>query len=123
MADEKPQQEAQTEADPLAGSPLAQRVRRAIQAHPILRDQKKLKVTLKGRRVGLEGTVFTRAMHRSLVELISRIEGAEEINFAVDPEIAAPGGRPLEGKVPSPSAGPLPSERNFSTKHLRKPGG
>ena len=112
MADEKPG-DADTQSNPLAA-----KLSRAIQAHPVLRDQKKLKVVSDERSVRLEGTVFTRDMYRQLVRLLAQLPGSEAISFDVEPEIQAPQGHELEGKVPGVSQGPLPSARNYSTYHL-----
>ena len=101
-------------------NPLAEKIKRAIAAHPILRDQKKLEVVTKGRRVHVQGVVFTRHMHRQLVELLQRIPGAENIAFTADPEIGAPQKRELEGRVPGVSQGPSPSNPRFSIERKRR---
>ncbi len=102
--------------------PLADKIRRAIQAHPVLRDQKKLEVVVAGRRVRVQGQVFTRDMHRQLVDLLVRIPGADEVLFSVEPEIKPPQGHELEGRVPGISRGPLPSDPYYSTTRLRPRG-
>lgn len=116
MADEATDTEIQ-------GHPLAARVQRAIKAHPILRDQKKLKLEVKDGRAQLTGTVFTRDMFRQLIETLNLIEGAGDIGFDVEPEIQpVDASKRLEGKVPPVSDGPLPSLREFSVKHLPRRG-
>lgn len=99
--------------------PLLERVQRAIAAHPILRDEKKLEVRMKGRRVEVGGSVFTRDMHRQLVELLSRIPGAEELLFTCEPQIAAPERRTLEGRVPNVTDAPTPSDPFYSVRRKR----
>lgn len=116
MADDK-----QIDPDVLA-NPLAAKVARAIQAHPVLRDQKKLVVKVEGRTVRLEGTVFTRDMFRQLAELVARIPGSEAIAFDVEPEIQAPQRRELEGRVPGVAQDEHPSKPSYSTEHLPRRG-
>lgn len=96
--------------------PLLEKIKRAIAAHPILRDEKKLELGMRGRRVEVGGTVFTIDMHRQLVELLARVPGAEEIVFTCKPQIAIPEVRKLEGRVPDASDGPPPSDRWYSVR-------
>lgn len=110
---------------PKASNPLADTIRRAVTAHPVLKDQfKTLDISVKDGRVHLTGTVFTRDMHRQLVELLVRIPGAEEIRFDVDPEIRAPMERKgWEGRVPNDGNVYAPSDPRYSNGHLRGPRG
>jgi hypothetical protein len=107
--------------DPVEAHPLARRIRRAIQAHPVLRDEKKLVVTVKQGTARVEGTVFTRNMHRQLAELVAQVAGDEPVDFAATPQIQAPQDRALEGRVPPVSEGPSSVKRDFSVGHLRRP--
>jgi hypothetical protein len=106
--------------DPVEQHPLARRLRRAIQAHPILRDEKKLVVTVQDGKARLEGTVFTLRMHLQLAELVERVAAGEAVDFAVTPQIKPPQERTLEGRVPSVSPGPSSVKRDFSVGHLRR---
>ena len=99
--------------------PLLERIKRAIAAHPILRDEKKLELGMKGRRVEVGGTVFTIDMYRQLIELMGRIPGTEDVLFTCEPQIAAPEQRSLEGRVPGVSGGPLPSDPFYSVRRKR----
>ena len=100
--------------------PLAARIRRALDAHPILKLQKKVEIGLAGDRVVLSGTVYTINMFRQLVELVERVAGEEDnVDIDVLPEIQPPGNRPLEGRVPPVSPGAGATKRNFSTNHLK----
>ena len=112
MADE-------TQDAPEPSHPLADKIRRAIKAHPVLRDQKKLEVNVRGRRVHVDGTVFTIDMYRQLVEMLVLIPGHEELVFSVEPEIKPPENRELEGRVPGVSQGPLPSDPFYSSPRMR----
>jgi BON domain len=104
---------------PSAENPLAERLRRAIQAHPVLRDQKKLRVEVRDGVVALEGHVFTRDMRRQLDELLWRLPGSEEVRVRVEAEISPPRpDRETEGKVPTVSPGPSNVDRGYSTAHL-----
>ncbi len=126
MSDERAPTATPEDSTPETGAPeptnpLAEKIRRAIAAHPILRGQKKLEVVIRGRRVHVQGVVFTRHMHRQLVELLRRIPGAEQIAFTADPEIQAPQKRDLEGRVPGVSQGPSPSNPRFSVERRPRP--
>ncbi len=99
--------------------PLLERIRHAIAAHPILRDEKKLEIKMKGRRVEVGGSVFTRDMHRQLIELLSRIPGSEDALFTCEAQIAAPERRALEGRVPSVPDAPTPSDPFYSVRRKR----
>ncbi len=96
--------------------PLLEKIQRAVAAHPILRDEKKLELGMRGRRVEVGGTVFTIDMHRQLVELLALIPGADEIVFSCKPQIAVPEVRELEGRVPGVSSGPAPSDPWYSIR-------
>jgi hypothetical protein len=107
------------------GNPLADALRRAIAAHPILRDQKKLVVVTPGGAAGgavrLEGSVFTRDMLRQLTELVARLPGGEHVRLAVDTDVRPPQDRKTVGKVPVPSQGPSSVDRGYSVRHVRRP--
>lgn len=107
--------------DPVARHPLASRMQRAIQAHPILKLQKKIDIRLEGERVVLSGTVYTINMLRQLNELVQQV-AAEDNNYDMDvlAEIQPPAGRTLEGRVPPVSPGAGATKSNFSTNHLKK---
>jgi hypothetical protein len=104
----------------MSGPTLLERVKAAIAAHPILRDEKKLSVTTVGGRVRVEGTVFTRDTHRQLVELVASLPGSEGVTVLAQPEIVAPQPRALEGKVPPVSPGAGSAAWNYSVAHLRR---
>ena len=124
MADEKEVDQSPAEGDaaddpasvddPVARHPLADRIRRAIEAHPILRDEKKLVVSVDGGRASVDGSVFTISMYNQLVELVSRIAGDQDVSFDVVPQIQPPQNRKLEGRVPGVSEGPSPIKRDYS---------
>ncbi len=109
------------QSDPVESHPLALRLRQAVAAHPVLRDEKKLVITVSNGKARLEGTVFTRFMHRQLAELVERVAGSEPVEFAVQPQIEAPQARALEGRVPVVPEHPSSVERVYSVKHLRGP--
>ena len=121
MADDDKKMPETSEDDAVLRHPLAARMRRALDAHPILKLQKKVEIRLEGERVIVSGTVYTINMHRQLVELAQRVAG-DDPNLDVDvlPEIQPPAGRELEGRVPSVSPGAGATKRNFSTSHLKK---
>lgn len=119
MTDEKAPEANDAAEQEQPAHPLLEKIKRAVAAHPILRDEKKLELGMRGRRVEVGGTVFTRDMHRQLVELLARIPGAEEIVFTCDPQIAAPENRTLEGRVPGVSSGPSPSDPWYSVRRKR----
>jgi len=100
--------------------PLATRLKAALKAHPVLRDEKKLKVVVVGGSVRLEGTVFTRDTQRQLLELMGRLPGGDEIAVLVEPEVAPPrGDRNLVGQVPPVSPGAGGTKNTYSTSHLK----
>ena len=107
--------------DPVARHPLAARIRRAIDAHPILKLQKKIEIGVEGERVILSGTVYTINMFSQLGELVARVAGDDDnVDLDVLPEIQPPAGRALEGRVPPVSPGAGATKSNFSTSHLKK---
>lgn len=107
--------------DPVARHPLAARFQRAIEAHPILKLQKKIEIGLEGERVVVNGTVYTINMWRQLAELLDRVaDGDTNFDMDVLPEIQPPGARKLEGRVPPVSPGAGATKSDFSTNHLKK---
>ncbi|MFM8978940.1 MAG: BON domain-containing protein [Planctomycetia bacterium] len=95
--------------------PLAARLKAAIKAHPVLRDEKKLQVKVVHGVVRLEGTVFTRDTLRQLLEMMGRLPGGNDVAVVVEPEVAPPDPtRRLEGKVPTPSQGGGGTKVNYS---------
>ena len=109
---------AETPATP--EHPLAVRLKSALKAHPVLRDEKKLKVVVVGGSVRLEGSVFTRDTQRQLLELMGRLPGGDEIAVLVEPEVAPPrGDRTLHGQVPPVSPGAGGTFSSYSVSHLK----
>lgn len=104
-----------------AQNPLADRLERAIRAHPVLRDQKKLHVSAEHGFVRVHGVVFTRDMYRQVLELIDRVAGSERVQVEVEPEIRAPEAPRPEGDVPKVSEGPSNVDRSYSVGHLDRP--
>jgi hypothetical protein len=100
--------------------PVADALERAIRAHPVLRDQKKLKIVPAGSGVRLEGQVFTLDMLRQVTELVARLPDADEVRLAVEAEIQPPKARDITGRVPRVSPGPSNVDREFSTGHLKR---
>jgi hypothetical protein len=99
---------------------LATRLKTALKAHPVLRDEKKLKVVVVQGAVRLEGSVFTRDTHRQLLELLARLPAGNEVAVLVEAEVAAPrGDRTLVGQVPPVSRGAGGTKGNYSTAHLQ----
>jgi hypothetical protein len=109
-------------ADPVPepDSPLATAMKRAIAAHPILRDQKKLFVKETAGVVRVEGLVFTQDMLRQLQELVARVPGASAVRIAVDAEVKPPRDRATVGRIPTVSQGPSSVDRNYSIKRPRR---
>ena len=122
MADKNDDAPAETTApDPVDTHPVASKLKRAIAAHPILRDEKKLELTVEDGRAKLAGTVFTLAMHDQLIDLVRRaLDDDDTIFFETEPQIQPPQARTLEGKVPRVSPGDGMTKRDFSVAHLRK---
>jgi hypothetical protein len=96
--------------------PIAASLTRAIRAHPILRDQKKLVVKEAHGTVRLEGAVFTQDMLRQLHELVARVPGAEAVRILVEAEVKAPQPRAIVGRVPEVSPGPSNVDRAYSVR-------
>jgi hypothetical protein len=94
--------------------PLAVRLRAAIKAHPVLRDEKKLVVRVVNGAVRVEGSVFTRDMHRQLLDLLARFPGGNEVTVLTEPDIAPPRDRTLVGQVPPVSPGAGGTKRDYS---------
>jgi hypothetical protein len=110
---------AETPATP--EPPLATRLKAAIRAHPVLRDEKKLKVVVQNGVVRLEGSVFTRDTQRQLLEMMGRLPGGGEVAVLVEPEVAPPDPtRTLVGQVPSVSKGAGSTKTSYSVSHLKK---
>jgi hypothetical protein len=120
MSDASAKPPAGDPTPPSPPDPLAERLQRAIRAHPVLRDQKKLQVVAFGGRVRLEGQVFTLDMRRQVDDLLARLPGGDEVQVEVAAEIAPPGRRPTTGNVPPVSPGPSPVDRAYSTGHLQR---
>lgn len=111
-----------SDAQPAApDNPLAARLRSAIKAHPVLRDEKKLLVKVVNGSVRLEGSVFTRDTYRQLLELMARFPGGDEIAVLVGTDVAPPDGtRTLEGKVPTVSKGAGSTKLSYSVSQLKR---
>lgn len=121
-SDTSPSTESSESArEAVAAHPLASKMQRAIQAHPILKLQKKLEVQLEGQQVIVRGTVYTINMLTQVRELAAQVAG-EDATIQVDAvaEIQPPAGRELEGRVPPVSPGAGATKSDFSTNHLRK---
>ncbi len=111
-----------TDDPPAPEHPLAVRLSSALRAHPVLRDEKKLKVKVINGGVRLEGSVFTRDTYRQLLDLMARFPGGDEIAVLVGTDVAPPdGSRALEGKVPSVSPGAGSTKLSYSVSHLERP--
>lgn len=109
---------AETPATP--EHPLAVRLKTAIKAHPVLRDEKKLKVVVVNGVVRVEGSVFTRDTQRQLLEMMGRLPGGDEVAVLVDPEVAPPDpSRTLVGQVPNVSKGAGGTKSSYSVSHLK----
>jgi hypothetical protein len=101
-------------------TPVSLRVKRAIAAHPVLKSEKKLQVRVVSGRTRVEGTVFTRDMHKQLVDLVTSLPGSEDVTVLAQPEIAPPQPRVLEGKIPPVSPGAGSASPDYSVSHLKK---
>lgn len=102
--------------------PVAARLRSAIKAHPVLRDEKKLQVKVVNGAVRLEGSVFTRDTYRQLLDLMARFPGGNEVTVLVETDVSPPEPRTLVGQVPPVSPGAGGTKRNYSVSHLPKKG-
>jgi hypothetical protein len=100
--------------------PLAARLKSAIRAHPVLRDEKKLHVKVVNGAVRLEGSVFTRDTYRQLLDLMSRFPGSDEVTILVETDVGPPQPRTLEGQVPQVSPGAGATKLSYSVSHLPK---
>jgi hypothetical protein len=100
--------------------PVAARLKSAIRAHPVLRDEKKLKVTVVNGAVRLEGSVFTRDTYRQLIDLMARFPGGDEVVVLVETDVAPPQPRTLTGQVPQVSPGAGGTKSSYSVSHLPK---
>ncbi len=100
---------------------IAERLQRAIRANPVLRDQKKLVVRTVSGRVRVEGQVFTRDHYRQLLDLVAKIPGGESVTVTVESEVKPPQPRGTVGRIPLVSPGPSSVDRDYSTRHVRKP--
>lgn len=113
-----------TDAAPAPSAPagpepqLATRLRSAIKAHPVLRDEKKLAVKVVNGAVRLEGSVFTRDTMRQLVDLVGRLPAGNEVTLLVATDVSPPQPRTLAGQVPPVSPGAGGTKRNYSVSHL-----
>ena len=108
----------QTTSDP----DLVERLRTAFAAHPILKGQKKLKVSGGRGVVRVEGTVFTRDMLRQVDETVLRVAHGEDVRIAVSSEVRAPRARKVHGQVPETSPGGVSMNPTYSTKHIEGEG-
>ena len=121
MADEKtPENDGPEtpEVDPVEQHPVAHRIRRAIQAHPILRDEKKLEVGVEDGNAHVSGSVFTINMYDQLVELVNRAAEGAFVVFTAEPQIKPPAGHKLVGRVPPVYQGPAGPRPDYSVDHL-----
>jgi hypothetical protein len=100
--------------------PLAARLNCAIRAHPVLRDEKKLRVNVVNGAVRLEGSVFTRDTARQLLDLMARFPGGDEVIVLVETDIQPPQPRTLAGQVPQVSPGAGGTKHRYSVSHLPK---
>jgi hypothetical protein len=116
MADPAP---ATTPPEP--ENPLAALLKRAIKAHPVLRDEKKLKVVANAGSVRLEGSVFTRDSLRQLLDLVARVPGGQNIPVLVEAEVKPPQPRKIVGRVPVVSPGPPSTDPRYSVRSVRPP--
>jgi hypothetical protein len=98
--------------------PIAARLKSAIKAHPVLREEKKLHVKVVNGAVRLEGSVFTRDTMRQLLDLMARFPGGNEVTVLVETDVAPPEPRPLVGQVPPVSPGAGGVKRSYSVSHL-----
>lgn len=102
--------------------PLAARLKTALKAHPVLRDEKKLKVNVVSGVVRLEGSVFTLDTYRQLLELLTRFPGSDEVTVLVETDVAPPRtDRVLTGQVPTVSKGAGATKQSYSVSHVRVP--
>lgn len=121
MADDDKKTPENEQDDGVLRHPLAAKMRRALDAHPILKLQKKVEIRVEGERVIVSGTVYTINMYFQLIDLARRVaDGDPNLDVEVVPEIQPPAGRELEGRVPSVSPGSGATKSDFSTDHLKK---
>jgi len=106
--------------DLVAQHPLASRLQRAFQAHPVLNGQKKLKVEVELGRAKVTGAVYTQDMLRQVNDIVARVAGEDDVIVAVEAEVRPVQDRQLEGRVPPVSPGAGSTKRNFSISHLEK---
>ena len=102
-------------------SPLLGLVQRAIKAHPVLRDEKKLQIKSVGPIVRLEGSVFTRDALRQLLDLVARLPGNENVRLDVATDVKPPQPRAIVGRVPVASEGPPSTDAVYSIRSVRPP--
>ena len=112
--------DAEQNEDLVAQHPLASRLRRAFQAHPVLKGQQKLKVEVELGRAKVTGAVYTQDMLRQVNDIVARVAGDEDVIVAVEAEVRPAQDRQLEGRVPTVSPGAGATKRNFSISHLEK---
>ncbi len=108
--------------DPVANHPLASRLRRAFQAHPVLKGQQRLVVEVEFGRAKVTGAVYTQDMLRQVREIVARLAEGDDVIVAVEAEVRPVQDRTLEGRVPLVSPGAGSTKRNFSTSHLERKG-
>ena len=76
--------DAEQNEDLVAQHPLASRLRRAFQAHPVLKGQQKLKVEVELGRAKVTGAVYTQDMLRQVNDIVARVAGDEDVIVAVE---------------------------------------
>jgi len=103
-----------------ASSPeaLADRLRAAFAAHPVLGNQKKLRVGVFQGLVRVEGHVFTRDMLRQVDQVVARVAPGEGVRIHVDSEVRPPRPREIRGRVPETSPGGVNVDPSYSVRHL-----